>query len=58
MSSMNTQKVKDFLNDPMVKEAMEQDGIEEVARMASMAGVMEKDADLRKLAGMLAERAK
>jgi hypothetical protein len=55
---MNTQKVKDFLNDPMVKEAMEQDGIEEVARMASMAGVMEKDVDLRKLAGMLAERAK
>ena len=55
---MNTQKVKDFLNDPMVKEAMEQDGIEEVARMASMAGGMEKDADLRKLAGMLVERAK
>ncbi len=50
---INKNKVKTFLNDPIVKEAMKTDGVHEVARLASMAGVLEKDFDLIALAASL-----
>ena len=50
---VNRDKVKEFLNDPIVKEAMNTDGKHEVARLASMAGVLEKDMDLLALAAKL-----
>lgn len=50
---MNKQTIQDFLKDPLVREAYETDGIEEVARMASMAGVLEKDSDLLALSAKL-----
>ena len=52
-SGPNKKTVKEFLNDPIVKEAMKTDGPEEVARLASMAGVLEKDDTLLWLAGKL-----
>jgi hypothetical protein len=55
---MNKKTITDFFNDPLVKQAMKEDGLEEVARMASMAGVLEADGDLRRLAGELSRRAK
>jgi hypothetical protein len=51
--TMNRKTVEEFLKDPLVKEAMRTDGPEEVARLASMAGVLEKDAGLLSLAGKL-----
>jgi hypothetical protein len=45
---MNKQKIKEFLNDPLIKEAMKTDGKAEVGRMAMMAGNLENDEDLRK----------
>jgi hypothetical protein len=55
--SMTTgrKKVEQFLKDPIVKEAMRTDGPEEVARLASMAGVLERDASLLQLAGKLSK---
>ena len=55
---MNREKIKEFLNDPLVKEAYETDGPEEVARLASMAGVLEKDSDLLALAAKLSKQTK
>lgn len=43
---MNKQTIEKFLSDPYVKEAIK-DGPEEVARMAIMAGNLEKNSDLR-----------
>jgi hypothetical protein len=44
---MNKQTIKDFLADPLVQDALKTDGKAEVARMAIMAGNLEKNQDLR-----------
>jgi len=44
---MNKQKIKDFLADPLVKQALKEDGEVEVGRMAMMAGNLDDDEDLR-----------
>ena len=51
--TISRKKAREFLNDPIVKEAMKTDGPHEVARLASMAGVLEKDGDLIALAAKL-----
>jgi hypothetical protein len=44
---MNRESIKQFLNDPLVREAMKTDGRQEVGRMAMMAGNLERNQDLR-----------
>jgi hypothetical protein len=50
---ISRRKIKKFMNNPIVKEAMRTDGVHEVARLASMAGVLEKDLDLLALSAKL-----
>ena len=50
---VNGNKIREFLKDPIIREAMKTDGVHEVARLASMAGVLEKDLDLIALAAKL-----
>lgn len=52
-----TKELEDFLKDPIVRQAYEEDGIEEVARLASMAGNLGKSTELRKLAELLSQKA-
>lgn len=47
---MNKAKLKEFLKDPIVRQAYREDGLEEVARLASMIGNLDKDPELRRLA--------
>jgi len=54
---VNKQTIKDFLADPLVKEAMKTDGEAEVGRMAMMVGNMEKNQDLREFGQRLLDRA-
>ena len=54
---MNKQTIKEFLADPLVKEAMKTDGEAEVGRMAMMVGNLEKNQDLRKLGQHLLDKA-
>jgi hypothetical protein len=51
--TISRRKVKEFMDNPIVREAMKTDGPHEVARLASMAGVLEKDGDLLALAAKL-----
>jgi len=51
--TISRKKVKEFMNDPIVQEALMTDGVHEVARLASMAGVLEKDTDLLTLSAKL-----
>lgn len=53
---MNKEKLKEFLKDPIVRQAYKEDGIEEVARLASMIGNLERDEELRKLAEDLSSK--
>lgn len=50
---ISRKKVDEFMSDPIVKEALKKDGVHEVARLASMAGVLEKDMDLLALSAKL-----
>lgn len=52
-----TREIEQFLNDPLIREALREDGIEEVARLASMAGNLGKSQDLRRLAETLSSKA-
>lgn len=52
-----TKEIEEFLNDPIVRQAYREDGIEEVARLASMIGNLEKSFSLRELAEALSQRA-
>lgn len=52
-----TKEIEEFLNDPIVRQAYREDGIEEVARLASMIGNLEKNFSLRELAEVLSQRA-
>lgn len=52
-----TKEIEEFLNDPIVRQAYREDGIEEVARLASMIGNLEKNFSLRELAEILSQRA-
>jgi hypothetical protein len=49
--------LKEFLNNPLVQQAYRTDGIEEVARLASNVGNLEKNQDLRQLAEELSMKA-
>lgn len=49
--------LKEFLKDPLVRDAYRDGGIEEVARVASMVGNLEKNQELRQLAEELSMRA-
>jgi len=51
--TISRKKVDEFMSDPIVKEALKKDGVHEVARLASMAGVLEKDMDLLALSAKL-----
>ena len=53
---MNKQTIKDFLANPLVKEAMQIDGPIEVARMAIMSGNLDRDQDLREFGQRLLEK--
>ena len=53
---MNKQKIKEFLADPLVKDAMKTDGEVEVGRMAIMAGNLDNDEDLRAFGEKLLEK--
>jgi hypothetical protein len=50
---MNKEKLKEFMKDPLVREAYDQDGWVEVARMAAMVGNLERDQELREIAEIL-----
>ena len=50
---MNKEKIKEFLKDPLVKDAMKTDGKAEVGRMAMMAGNLDNDKDLREFGQLL-----
>lgn len=52
-----TREIEEFLRDPLVRQAYREDGIEEVARMASMVGNLENSLPLRELAERLSQRA-
>lgn len=47
---MNKKVLEEFLKDPLIKGAYRTDGLEELARLASMVGNLEKNEDLRGLA--------
>ena len=54
---MNKQTIKVFLADPLVQEALREDGEAEVGRMAMMVGNLEKNQDLREFGQRLLDRA-
>ena len=53
---MNKQMIKNFLADPLVQEALREDGEAEVGRMAMMVGNLEKNQDLREFGQRLLDR--
>jgi|688.fasta_scaffold2031523_1 hypothetical protein len=53
---MNKERLKEFMKDPLVREAYEEDGILEVARLASMIGNLDRDQELREIAAVLMEK--
>lgn len=55
---MNKQTIKEFLADPLVQEALREDGAAEVGRMAMMVGNLEKNQDLREFGQRLLDRAR
>lgn len=55
---MDKQKILQFINNPIVAQAVKEGEIDEVIRMASMAGSLSKDPDLRKFARELGDNPK
>jgi hypothetical protein len=53
---VNKKTIEKFLADPLVKQALKEDGKAEVGRMAIMAGNMDKDEDLRLFGEKLLEQ--
>ena len=54
---MNKQTIKEFLADPLVKDALKTDGEAEVGRMAMMVGNLEKNPDLREFGQRMMDKA-
>lgn len=55
---MNKAKLKEFMKDPLVRDAYKKDGLEEVARMAAMVGNLDRDPELREIAEILFSRSR
>jgi hypothetical protein len=53
---INKEKFKEFMKDPLVKEAYKREGVLEVARLAAMVGNMERDSELREISEELFSR--